>query len=94
MKIILYPSANPDRHGPIGQVIEVTDERGCALVGQGIAMVVEHDKPDPARPAARIAAEHLRHEAVADDGAVELEDEPEDEDDDNGEDEEENEEGD
>ena len=87
MKIILYSSANPDRHGLIGKVIEVDAAKGNRLVCEGLAMVVEHDKPPPAQPAARIVAEHLGHEAIPDDVAVELEDEPEDKDADDGKDE-------
>ena len=83
MKIILYEGANPDSDGLIGEVIEVSAEKGNRLIGRGMAKVVEHDKPPPSKPVAMIAAAHLRPETTP------SEDQPEDEleDDDNDEDE-------
>ena len=87
MKIILYPSANPDRHGKIGVVIEVDAAEGNRLVCEGIAMVVEHDKPPKSRPGAVLAREHLRREAELEDDETEPDTELDDKDDDHGEDE-------
>ena len=87
MKIILYPSANPDRHGPIGKVIEVDAADGNRWVGEGIAMVVEHDKPPKSRPGAVLAAEHLRREAELEDDEPKLDTELDDKDGDDGEEE-------
>ncbi len=82
MKIILYPSANPDRHGPIGKVIEVDPKDGNAWVGAGIARVIEHDKPEPTRPAAVLVEEQHRSTGTDPDDENEQEDEQEQEDDD------------
>ena len=85
MKIILYPSANPDKHGPIGKVIEVTAEHGCRCVSSGIAMVVEYDKTPQMRSVSKMAAEHLKSEEALREPEPEVE--LDDKDDDDGEDE-------
>ena len=87
MKIILYPSANPDRHGPIGKGIEVDAADGNRWVGEGIAMVVEHDKPPKSKPGAVLAMEHLRREVELEDDETKPDTELDDKDDDYGEDE-------
>ena len=87
MKIILYPCVNPDRHGLIGKVIEVTSEKGCRLVANGMAMAVEYDQLSTKRPVARVVAEHLRRDVELEDDETKLETELDDKDDDDGEDE-------
>ncbi len=78
MKIVLYPSANPDRHGPIGVEIEVDAEQGSRWVCEGIARVVEHDKPPDTRPVARLVEEPEPEPELEDD-----DDDDDDEDDNN-----------
>lgn len=77
MKIILYPSANPDRHGPIGKVIEVDAAKGNRLIGSGLARVIEHDRPPPSQPTAKLVEVHLANTGTQTDDQDEVDEDPE-----------------
>ncbi len=66
MRIKLYPGTNP-RHGPLGEVFEVDDAKGCDLVCRGMAHVIDHDHAPDELPHSTVVKNEPRRQEPPDD---------------------------